>query len=194
VQVAVEWPDGADADRKAIQSEIELKMRQSGMRVLTKEENDKNLVVGHPVFLVIISGTSPATLVSCLLLETVQPERALIAYQTWLKNRTGHSTPITEAEFDEHAGFMAATTWQRYGAAQAVPPESVQDIVARYKPAIFQATPAGRQILEHMMDLEVEAAMANAQRSASLNTVRDRIEGYVDQFLNEWLAANPKPK
>jgi hypothetical protein len=43
-----------------------------------------------------------------------------------------------------------------------------------------------------MMDLEVQAAMAEAQRPANPATVRETIKGYVDQFLNEWLAANPK--
>jgi hypothetical protein len=115
---------------------------------------------------------------------------------TWLK--TQHLPP--DEEVLNHAVPIAlggvtnleVATWLRYGIAQAVQPESVKDIIARYAKHPYWETPAGRPIVQHWMDLEVQAAMADAQRPVRPATVRDAIKGYVDQFINEWLAANPK--
>ena len=41
------------------------------------------------------------------------------------------------------------------------------------------------------MTLEVQAAIANCQRPPTVTNVRDAIVVYIDEFLNEWLAANP---
>jgi hypothetical protein len=87
-----------------------------------------------------------------------------------------------------------AATWLRCGVVQSAQPESVPNIIARYRTAIFQAAPAGRPFLEHMMDLEVQAATANTRCEISYATVQDTINRFVDAFISDWLAANPKPR
>jgi len=54
--------------------------------------------------------------------------------------------------------------------------------------------PSGRPIKEHMMDLEVQAAMAKNQNPVSAVVVRETIKGYVDIFVNDWLTTNPRQR
>jgi hypothetical protein len=223
VRVVVTWPAGADADRDALQTDVELKLRQAGMHVLTADEQTQTL--GSMLFIG-VGGTGAAIPVGVELHESVIFGRdylpmmkftAFNAYGKWYMARTKEPSPITEAELKEHLAPVEAeakenatlppplpkdaTTWQRHGVAEAVQSESVQAIIARYRAQLFAklpsgalaadiASPAVRQAIGHMMDLEVQAAMAKAQSPASPGTVRDTIKSYVDVFLNDWRAAN----
>jgi len=223
VLVSVTWTGGVDPDRDALQGDVELKVRQAGMHVLTAGQQaqtfaDAQAVTFGSMLFVGVGGSGAAIPVTLELHEKVYLPRDLVsamkftaldAYSQWHDARMKEPSPITEAEMNEHMAPVEAETkenrclssstlmrdaaiWERHGIAQSVQPESAQSIVARYRPAILEASQNGRPFLEHMMDLEVQAAMAEAQRPANPGTVRDTIRGFVDQFVNEWLAANPK--
>jgi hypothetical protein len=71
----------------------------------------------------------------------------------------------------------------------------VNNIMARFKAEILDerlTPPADRPIKERLMELEVQAAIANCPRPPTVSNVRDAINGYVDEFLSEWLTANPR--
>jgi len=168
---------------------------------------------------VAINGPGTALPVTVQLYETVTVDRdryamfkhtASDAYNQWDWTRIKDPKPITDAERNEHwAPVVAemkenmalplplsrkATTWQMYGVVQSVQPESVKDIVARYAKNPYQQTPAGREMLKPMMDAEVQAALATTQCKVEYSTVRITIDSYVDAFINDWLAANPKQR
>jgi hypothetical protein len=192
VRVVVTWTGGADSDKDALQSDVELRLRQAGMRVLTADE--QALAPGRPMLIVGVGGPGAATPVAVTLSEAVTLERENLVASAWLVARLKQPNPITDEEYSEHSVQRMATTWQRFGVAQNTQTESVKQIIARYANHPYWQTPAGRPIVQHMMDLEVQAAMAEAQRPANPGTVRDTVKGYVDTFLNDWLAANPKQR
>jgi hypothetical protein len=217
VRVSVVWTGGAATDRDAIQSDVELKLRQAGMYVDAPQGSQAPPL--FPLLFIGVGGIGAAGPVTVEFHESVYVCRdyfpmmkltATNAYAEWFMARKKEPTPITEEEHQEHmAPVLAegaenshlapppprdATTWERHGIAQAVQPESVKDIIARYAQHPYWQTPAGRPIVQHWMDLEVQAAMAEAQRPVGLNTVRDAINGFVDQFLNEWLTPNPRER
>jgi hypothetical protein len=127
-----------------------------------------------------------------------------------MKKQADQGIPFNEAENAEHlkqalTGLeknqsvapppdgRSLITWERYGIAQTVQPESVQQITERYFSLLRSGsvTPAAAPFVQHMMDLEAQAAMANAQRPA-IPAVRDTVNSLVNTFLSEWLAANKK--
>jgi hypothetical protein len=219
LRVAVTWTGGSDADRNAIQTDVEFKLRQAGMTVATADQQVQPFFQQSPnvasMLFVGVGGGNAALPVTLELHERVYSLRDLIstmktsaldAYVLWHDARMKEPSPITEAEMKEHMAPVLAeskenlclssstpmrdvTTWQRHGMAQATQHESVRDIIARYN---REAQGFMAPVMQHEMDLEVQSAMAEAQRPASPGTVRDTIKGYVDQFLNEWSAANPR--
>jgi len=137
---------------------------------------------------------------------------ALAAYIHMYEDARAKGIPVTNADVPELAAeaeaerkgatplplppLRDAVTWERHGVAlSSEKPEAVPaNIIARYKAEILDTRltpPADRAIKEQLMALEVQAAIANCQRPATVTNVRDTIVGYVDEFLNEWLAANP---
>ena len=216
VRVSLTWTGGTDADRGALQADVESKLRQAGMQVLAPTGLPV-LDSTYPLLFIGVGAAGTAVPVGVELHEQVYLARdrlrtmkwtAFDAWGQWYNARVKEPGPITDAEKKEHMAPVEAqakenealpfppprdaTTWLRHGIAQSNQPESVKNIIARYAPNPYWQTPAGRPIVQHMMDLEVQAAMAEAQRPTSPGTVRETIKGYVDQFLNEWLAANPK--
>ena len=213
VRVAVTWTGGAVADRDAIQTDVELRLRQAGMHVATSPVG-KPPDSSYPLLFVLIGGTGTAAPVGVELHESVYLGRdylplmkftAFNAYAQWYAARVKEPRPITDSETKGHLDPVMAemrenshlsfppsrdgTTWQRHGVAQSTQSESVKDIIARYASNPYWQTPAGRPIVQHQMDLEVQAAMAEAQRPANSATVRDTVRGFVDAFLNDWLGS-----
>jgi hypothetical protein len=212
VRVSVTWNGGTASERETIQAAVELSLRQAGLFVpgadLSPEAQS-----AMPLLSIGIAGNDKAIPIAVELQESAIVTRdwfynggfaAVNAFVEWYASRTKQPTPITKEEIAEHSkpdlAALASTpprrvtTWRRYSVAESAQPETVQQIIARYASHPYMQTPAGRPIVQHWMDLEVQAAMANAQRPASPATVRDTIKAFVDAFLNEWLAANPKPK
>jgi hypothetical protein len=218
VRVVVTWTGGADADKSALQTGVELKLRQVGMHVFTPAELSglQDAASYVPMLFIGVNGPGAAFPVTVQLYEGTYVVRdvyakykhtASDAYSQWYLARKNDPKPITDAESKEHfASAVAemkenaalplplsrkATTWQMYGVVQSAQPESVKDIIARYAKASGGYMPPWYQ---HMMDLEVQAAMAEAKCNVNYSTVRDTINGFVDAFISEWLAANPKQR
>jgi hypothetical protein len=183
VRVVTTWTDGTDADRQAIQTDVELKLRQVGMQILNTCEQPP---ICPGTLYVWVGGSGAVINLSVALVETVSLEREWeidsIAAELKQPPTVASRTPRT------------ATTWMRYGVALNARTESVQEIIDRYQRIPQFQTPAGRAYLAPLLDHEVQAAIANAQHTPSSGTVRDTIKSYVDIFLNEWLAANPKQR
>jgi hypothetical protein len=192
VRVLVTWTGGADADKDALQTDVELKLRQAGLRVLSAAE--QNAAPGRPLFFVGLVGTGVVIPVSVGLVERASLERDNIPFAAWLDAREKQPSPITDAELAAQTRWSDVTTWIRYGAAQSVQSASVSEIVARYGRHPYWQTPGGRAMLQPLMDAEVKAALASAQRGTDPGIVRDSVKSYVDIFLNDWLAANPKQR
>jgi len=57
VRVAVTWTGGADADRDALQADVELKLRQAGMRVAIPEQAT---IPPYPLLFIGVGGTGAA--------------------------------------------------------------------------------------------------------------------------------------
>jgi hypothetical protein len=83
---------------------------------------------------------------------------------------------------------VSASIWHRYGIAQNSQIESVKDIIGRYRREWKGVGISGAA--QHMMDLEVQAAIASAQQPTTVGTVRETIKGFVDEFVNAWLKVN----
>lgn len=220
VQVVVSWMGGPNADRDALQTDVELKARQSGLFVLTSEEQAQSS--GSMLFIGIGGGGTTVPVIVELREKTYlfrdihsrMKFTAFNAYAQWLAIRRKEPSPITDAEDKEHQAAVFAeakengnlplaqvltnptdaATWLRYGIAQTAQTESVPDIIARYQQIPQFQTPAGRAYLAPLLDHEVQAAIAKAQSPASPGTVRDMVKSYVDAFLNDWLAANSTPR
>jgi len=192
VRVAVDWPAGSDAERGAVQTGVELKLRQAGLHVLTAADHR------HTRLLIRIGGIGAAIPLVVELDETTYLERDTNSFNTWMDARIKDTSPLTSSEIKRHTvRSWAAATWLMFGVAQDVQAESVQSIIARYKAEIQNwqlTTPAAVPVKEHMMDLEVQAATANAKCNTSYVTVRDTINSFVDAFINDWVATNPKPR
>jgi hypothetical protein len=219
VRVVVAWAGAADADKAAVLSDTQLKLRQAGIGVLGPDE--KSVVNWPTLFIGIGPGTTAVPLIVELTEEAYMNRdivargkyAASAAYFMWYQERSKNPSPLTDEEKNEHMAPMLAeskenaalplpppqspASWLRYGLAQSAQAESVPSIIARWKAEILDSnvtTPAGRPIKEHMMDLEVQAAMAKNQSPVSAAVVRETIKGYVDVFLNDWLAANPQQR
>jgi hypothetical protein len=192
VRVLVTWTGGVDADKDAVQSDVELKLRQAGVHVLSATE--QTATPGRPLFFVGLVGSGVVIPVSVALVERAYLERDNTAFATWLDAREKQPTPITAAEFAAQTHWSDVTTWLRYGAAQSVRSASVAEIVSRYANHPYWQTPGGRAMLQPLMDAEVKAALASAQRGTDPGMVRDTVKSYVDIFINEWLTANPKQR
>ena len=188
VRVLVSWTGGADSNADALRTDVELKLRQAGLRVLSSEE--QTATPGHPLFFVGLVGTGVVIPVTIGVVERASLERDNIAFTAWLEAREKQPSPITDAEIAAQTHWSDVTTWMRYGAAQNAQAESVQEIIARYKRE--WAGVGMSRVAEHMMDLEVQAATARLQNPTNPGTVRDTVKSYVDIFLNDWLAANPR--
>jgi hypothetical protein len=186
VRVVVTWA-GAEADRGAIQTDVELRLRQAGIRVLTEPEQAQT--PGHPVLFIGIGAIGPVIPVAIELGERVWLERESKADAAALAARLKQpNASIDEAFANSQTPLRDATIWRRCGVAQAEQPESVKDIIARYEKKYVMTN----QGVQHMLDLEVQAALAGAHRAASIGTVRESVNAWVDEFLNAWLAVNPK--
>jgi hypothetical protein len=217
VRVVVSWTGATDADKAAVLSDARLKLRQAGIAVLGPEEKS---VVNWPTLFIGIGPGATALPLIVELTEEAYLNRdiafrgkytASAAYFMWYQERSKNPSPITDEERSQRMAPMLAearenaalplpppqnpASWVRYGLAQNAQAESVQNIIARWKAEILDSnmtTPAGRPIKEHMMDLEVQAAMAKYQNPVSAAVVRETLKAYIDAFLNDWLAANPR--
>lgn len=174
VRVLVMWTAGTDADKDTVQTDVELKLRQAGLRVLSATE--QTAAPGRPLFFVGLVGTGLVIPVSVGLVERASLERDNIAFAAWLDAREKQAIPITDTELAAQTHWSDVTTWIRYGAAQSVRSASVAEIISRYASSPYWQTPAGREMLQPLMDAEVKAALANAQRGTELGTVRDTIK------------------
>ena len=220
VRVVVEWAGASESERSSLQSDIELQLRSAGLDVPTLGVQGQKESPDEAPRLYVGIGSGSTVPFNILLTENVLTVRdvfaqwrydALEAYMAWRTARMKNDpTPITDAEMKEHmapvdaqlrennampppyGSARRAATWWRPGVAFDAHTESVRDIVDRYKKASapFVPTPAE----QHMMDLEVQAAMARGQSSAGPGTVRDAVKSGVAAFLNDWLAANPKQR
>lgn len=175
----IAWARGAPDDTEAIRTDVELKLRQAGVRILTPDELGP---AGGPLLVVSISRVGPATLVSVQLFQFVFSQRDVEEYFQRMIATDGHATGMYRT---------SGVVWQRFGIAQNALTETVQQIVERYKKASAPWVPT--QAEQHMMELEIQVATANAQSAASLS-VREIVKNYVDAFLNDYLAANPKQR
>jgi hypothetical protein len=220
VRVVVAWTGGSDAEKVALQHSIELKLNQAGLALSTPDlpspvlEAIPMLFIGvngpGPVVPVTVQLYEDAFLMR----NPADCTTASDANDKWLMDSLIKGSAPTKAELNEHYApveaemlknltlpkyMLKATTWQRYGAlrfepAQGGQPESVASIVARYKAAMQYTAPATRaaelQMLQHMMDLEVQAASARSQGAADTSTARDTVLGFLDDFVNQWRSAN----
>jgi hypothetical protein len=221
VRVLVSWTGGTDAEKDALKTDVELKLRQAGLFIVSDDGSTLfvGIGAGNVAVPVIVELREQGYMVRDL--NSRMNFTAFEAYLQWRTARRRDPAPITDAEDKEHqvAVFAEAkengnlplsqvltiprdvTIWYRYGAAQNAQTESVQQIIARYQKVLLAVLPSGalaadiaspgvRQTIQHMMDLEVQAAMASAQNPVSPGSVHDTIKSYVDAFLNDWLAAN----
>ena len=191
VAVIFLWNGATPADNQAIEAEIELRLRRAGMHVLEPAEYDPDKTPGMPTLYISVTGTGLAIPISVEMQEQVFSMRGLSE-----RERREHS-PSVGARSGENPNegellIFWATTWERHGVAQNAPNESVKDIIDRYRKEWAAVGISGAA--QHMMDLEVQAAMANAQHPAGLGTVRDTVKGYVDEFVNAWLTVNPRQR
>lgn len=196
VQVSIAWDGAKQTDRDSLQSAVEIKLRQSGLRVVTDAEvldRIAHAVLTSTVFIGIGQGTSSVPFI-VELTEAASVGREEEPFLAWFNERSKNGGEITTEELaaHPHSPGRIVGTWERYGAAQGAPVDTVKQIVARYAAHPYWQTPAGREALKPLMDAEVQEALLNEQRGITGATVAEAVKSYVDLFINDWLAANPK--
>jgi len=168
VRVVLVWAGATDADKAAILSDTQLKLRQAGIVVLGPDE--KSVVNWPTLFIGVGAGTTAVPLI-VELTEEAYMKRDIVArgkytaseaYFKWYEERSKNPSPITDEEQNEHIAPMLAeskenaalplpppqspASWLRYGLAQNAQTESVQNIIARWKAEILDSnvtSPAG---------------------------------------------------
>ena len=167
VRVVVTWTEGPGSDRDAIQTDVELRLRQAGMRVLTASEQMQT--PGQPMLFIGAAGSGAAIPVGVELHERVWLERN--------NNNSAQSYAATDA-----------VTWQKHGAAQTV--QSVQDAYQRIMDP-YKTAGVMNQVMMRLVELQMQAATTDSQHF-NFGTVRDFVKDRVNEFLNAWLAANTR--
>lgn len=150
VSVQIAWVNGTPIDKTKLQTDIELKLRQTGIRVVSAEEQ----AVGRcPIFYIAIGLSGPSS-VLVELSEEAYTERSFA---------TAAVPKLPDPQF--------VATWMRIGIANTS--ETVRQIIERYKKA--SAPYILRPPEEHMMDLEVQAAMELAKNGRKCSRYRKRL-------------------
>jgi hypothetical protein len=214
VAVMVSWPNASDSDVRSVKSGVELRLRQCGIGIITVADAQSLTTQPSILFIDIANTTQQITSVSVQLHEGADINRELAsamdftAYNTYMKWLLNHTVPPTEDEIkahheavdledrnnlqNVHVTSRSVITWERHGIAKVSQGETTKEIIARYATHPYWQTPAGRPIVQHMLDLEVQDAIARVQATATINLIWPTIDSQMSAFVNDWLAANQK--
>jgi len=157
----------------AFKADVESQLRQAGMRILNPDQQSQG---GATLWIEAIADGSAAS-VSVQLLEAA------------ILTRDNNGSPTVRT------GLV--TSWQRIRTFQAA--QSAQEIIAPFKenPLLARAfygyeetgimSPALQQLIPTITDLQVRAA-----QRPSLSMIRNYASAFVNDFVSQWLASNPK--
>lgn len=93
VNVEVRTTEDQPSEREELQRSVENSLRDCGLRLMTREEWNRNQNPGNPIFLVIVQA-NPPYMISSQLIERGKLERgngAWIAIISWTRNDAGRS-------------------------------------------------------------------------------------------------------
>lgn len=213
LMVRVSWENASETETSTLRNDVELRIRKTGLMILPWDES---LARYATRLTVIVGRLNPASIV-VQTLEPVYVSREVMSawdntesnkYFAWVMEAIHDEKKSTDAEMAEHYKPVEretkrnralalpaprdAVTWALTGSVGVSPSETVNQVIQRYSQSSLWETPAGRPIIQHRMDLEVQAAMETEKASPRLSNIQLVVDSFVDSFVSDWMKANQK--